>query len=396
MSSITNKNTGNARSVQPVPIDEIINKVASYEYSDEIKTTGKYSDQGKTTKPDSIALMHKDKLLKLLIIINKLKGAVLTDESSLQIKINELFQLLKNKLGNDLYLFSIGAIVKFLPPIKGTSAKKLDRSIETLFGEILTDVELELRNKLSNGEFIVLENVFVNDTESNLLQIIQSIESEKAIDNNAARSKNISLIYIYVVLKNRNRSDFYKHLLTVERVLAECLADLAPEEESKYLHNILPDTLLDSNPKTKIRSFVYLYCASYNQLKQRVDFLSDKLKESRNHASILSGQVQQLTEQGKEKDRIISELKQLAEEKDETINKQQIKINERDGLLQYEINKYETQLKGLKNGLTSKFRRLTQTELEGITAISETLPQEQSTRLNLYILKINQILDTLL
>ncbi len=177
--------------------------------------------------------------------------------------------------------------------------------------------------------------------------------------------------------------------------MAEHLAEFEPEEPSKYLHKLLPEALLDSNSKAKIRSFVYLYFTSHNELKKKVDSLSDRLSDSRSSVDKLSSEVKRLTEQGKEKDNTISQLTEQGKEKDNTITNLQAEIKETNNLLEYELNKCQKQLQGLKTGLISKLHRDMQMELDGITLIANRLKPEDSVSLSMYITNITQLLTIL-
>ena len=396
MSSNSNKKTVNKQPVQPVSIDEIISTVANFEYSIDSKSADNNQEQSKSKKQNSLAQIHKENLAKLLATINKLKGSVVSEESSREPKIKELYDLLKTKLGNDLYLFNVNIVVKFLQGYKSTNADKLDKSIRVLVDAISADVDGELKNLLPDNDYNLLTNLFNNETEPNILQIIKSAASEKTNDEGNTGSKKIlSFIYTYVVLKNRSRSDFYKQLFIVERVLAEHLAEFEQEEPSKYLHKLLPEALLDSNPKAKIRSFVYLYFTNHNELKKKVDSLTDKLSDSYSSVYKLSREKTQLTEQGKEKDITITQLTEQGKEKDNTITNLQAELTEKMNRLEYEVNKYEKQLYGLRIGLVSNIQRHTKIVLEDITVIASRLPQNEGDELHRWITDLKEYFDSL-
>ena len=396
MSSNSNKKTVNKQPVQPVSIDEIISTVANFEYSIDSKSADNNQEQSKSKKQNSLAQIHKENLAKLLATINKLKGSVVSEESSREPKIKELYDLLKTKLGNDLYLFNVNIVVKFLQGYKSTNADKLDKSIRVLVDAISADVDGELKNLLPDNDYNLLTNLFNNETEPNILQIIKSAASEKTNDEGNTGSKKIlSFIYTYVVLKNRSRSDFYKQLFIVERVLAEHLAEFEQEEPSKYLHKLLPEALLDSNPKAKIRSFVYLYFTNHNELKKKVDSLTDKLSDSYSSVYKLSREKTQLTEQGKEKDITITQLTEQGKEKYNTITNLQEELTEKMNRLEYEVNKYEKQLYGLRIGLVSNIQRHTKIVLEDITVIASRLPQNEGDELHRWITDLKEYFDSL-
>lgn len=196
MSSNSNKKPENKQPVQPVTIDEIISTVANFEYSIDSNSADKNQEQGKTKKPNSLAQIHKENFAKLLATINKLKGAVVSEESSRELKIKELYELLKTKLGNDLYLFNVNIVVKFLQGYKSINADKLDRSIKVLFDVISTDVDGELKNLLPDTDYNLITNLFLNETEPNILQIIKSATGAKTINEDNTGSKKI-LSFIY-------------------------------------------------------------------------------------------------------------------------------------------------------------------------------------------------------
>jgi len=396
MSSKSNKKPENITPDLPVFIDEIINTVANFEYSYESKEANKNQEQSKTKKPKSLAQIHKENLSKLLFTMNKLKGAVVRDESSRETKIQELFDLLKTKLGNDLYLFNINIVVKFLQEYKITNTDKFDKSIKFLFDAIFTDIDSELKKLLPENDYKLLTDLFNDETDFKILQIINSSPLAKTNNEGTLGSeKYISLIYLYVVLKNRSRSDFYKKLFIVERVMAEHLAEFEPEEPNKYLLKLLPDTLLDSNIKAKIRSFVYLYFTSHNDLKRNVDSLYNKLSVCHSSIDNLSKEVKQLTEQGKDKDNTITQLTKQGKEKDNTIANMQTELIQTKNYLEYEENKCIKQLQGLKTGLIERLQKDIQMELDGINAIARRLPHDESVKLSRYITNITELLNTL-
>lgn len=89
-----------------------------------------------------------------------------------------------------------------------------------------------------------------------------------------------------------------------------------------------------------------------------------------------------ITESSKETDkyRIIADL--------------QAKLKRAEDRLEYETNKYEKQLQGLKTDLISKFQKDMQMELDGMTAIANRLKSEDSVSLSMYIANIKQLLQT--
>jgi hypothetical protein len=396
MSSNSNKKPENKQPVQLVSIDEIVNTVANFEFSIDSKSADENQEQSKTKKPISLAQIHKENLAKLLATINKLKGSVVIEESSRELKIKELYELLKSKLGNDLYLFNVNIVVKYLHGYKGTNDDKLDKSINLLMDNISTYVDCELKKLLPDNDYNLLTNLFKNETEPNILQIIKSAVGEKTIDeDNTGKKKILSFLYIYVVLKNRSRYDFYKQLFIVERVFAEYLAEFETGEPSKYLLKLLPEALLDSNPKAKIRSFVYLYFTTHNELKKNVDFLTDKLSDSRSVIYKLSSEKNQLIEQGKEKDNEINQLNEAGIKKDSEIVNLNAQLVDTIKKSSYEINDLRRQLDVTRSGLVSNIQKQTKIVLDDLTVIASRIPIDQGDELRDWIKHLKGYFDSL-
>lgn len=384
-------NSNKISEVQIMSIDEIISTVANFDYNIDNKSADNNQVKSKTNKPNNIANIHKENLNKLLAIVSKIKGAGVSEKNTRESKIIELYELVKTKLNNDLYLFNVHIVANFLQGYRSTEADKLDKSIKSLFDVILGEVDL--KKILPN--YALQSNLFY-DIER-LKEIIKSTTSAKTSDaENTESIKTLSYIYIDTILKNRSQLDFYKQLFMVERVLAEHLADFKFKDRNKYLLKSLPEALSGNDPKSKIRSFIHLYFNTYiNDLEQEVDSLSNKLSSSRSSVEELSSKVKQLTEQEKESDNTITQLAKQIKERDETITNLQEELTTTSNRLEYEVNKYEIQLQNLKSGLIERLQNNIQMELEGLTDVANGLPQNDGNILRMYITNIQQLLNTL-
>lgn len=383
------KKTDHKQPIQRLSIDEIISMVANFDNN----TKNKNLEESKTKKPNSVAQIQKEKLVTLLETIGKLKDAVIRRDESNVSKIQELYKLLKTKLGNDLYLLNINILVKFLHGNKITNANPLAPPIKVLFDTILTDVDGELKSLLPDYDYNLLVDLFNHETEPNFQKIINSSGISKTFEEeNEVNKKALSLIYIYIVLTILTRADFYKELFIIERVLAEHITEFETKDSNTFLLKLLPEALIDGNPKTKIRSSVHLYLTTHNrELKKDVD----KLDYYRNLSEKLSEEVKQLTEQGKEKDISISQLIKEGLEKDNAITNLQADLNETNNRLVYEKNKYEKQLQGFKKGIYSNIQRNTKIVIDDISFIASRVPEKESNELHAWILNLKEYFELL-
>ena len=397
MSSISSNKILNEQPAPRVTIDEIISMVAKFEYSIDSKAEDKKLDQKKATKTKNVEQIQKENLAALLLTVIKLKDAVVSRDESRLSKIKEIYELLKIKLGNELYLLNLNIVVKFLQGYKNPSDNQLNPSIQILFDFLLKDIDGDLKNLLSEDSYSLLVDLVNIDTEPNFLQIVKSVVSEKANDDDIDVSKKIlSLIYIYFVLTSLSRADFYKELLIVERVLAEHFTESESKETNIYLLKLLPEALIDNSPEKKIRSFVHLYLSAHNhELKKELVYLNENLDYYRSFSNKLSDKVQQLNEQIDEKDKTIYQLIQERIEKDNSITNLLAELTETNNRLEYEVNKYEKQIQGLKNGLFSNIQRHTKIIMDDITIIASRLPQNEGNELRSWIDNLKEYFESL-
>jgi hypothetical protein len=397
MSSKSNKSPEYIDPVQFISLDEIITTVAKFEYGIDSNSLEKYKDQNKTKKSYNLAQFKKEKLSTILQILDKLKFEDLSRDTNRELKIKELYDLLKSKLSSDLYLLNINTVIKYLHRCNDKKFDIENTIFKLLFDTILADVSDELHDLLPENDYNSLSDLFFNDTEVEFQKIIKSaVGLKKNDDGNSKIKKDLSLIYIYIVLKNRARYDFYKGLFIVERILAEHLAEIKSEESITYLHKILPESLLENNYKDKIRSFIYLYLTPHNnELKKNVESLTTKLNDNLGSVDMLSKEIIQFKEQAADNKTKLTQLTENVKEKDNMIASLKAEIIKKNDLLDFEVNKYERQLKGLRNGLMSKMKEDLQLEIEGITEITNRLQQQDQVTLRCYIRNITQLLDTL-
>jgi hypothetical protein len=215
------KNPLHAQTAQKIPINEIISLVSKLDYCIDIKNKDLNPEESKIKKTKNVEQIKKENIALLSEYLFKLKDISLNQDESRVTKINELYDLLKTKLGNDLYLLNISIVVKILHGNLNINTNLLNPSFKILLDMILTDVDTELKNLLSNVDYTLLTDLLNHETEPSLLQIINSdqINKTKEEDTHEAR-KNLSLIYLFIILKNYSRKNFNQELFIIERSLA--------------------------------------------------------------------------------------------------------------------------------------------------------------------------------
>jgi hypothetical protein len=391
------KNPLHIQTAQKIPIDEIISFVSKLDYCIDIKNKDLNPEESKIKKTKNVEQIKKENIALLSEYLFKLKDISLNQDESRVTKIKELYDLLKTKLGNDSYLLNISIVVKILHGNLNINTNLLNPSFKILLDIILTDVDTELKNLLSNVDYTLLTDLLNHETEPSLLQIINSDQINKTKEENTHEvKKNLSLIYLFIILKNYSRKNFQQELFIIELALAEHFIDVEKKDLSNYLLKILPEAMLDNNYKTKIKSIIHLYLIdNNNHLKKTVDRLADKVDQYSISALKLSDELKELKEEGKIKDHQISQLTQDGIEKANEINNLQVSLTQKTDRLEYEVNLYQKQLDELEAEIISTLNRDLRLEIDSLTAIANRLEPSSSESLNMSIANIKQILNTL-
>ena len=233
--------------------------------------------------------------------------------------------------------------------------------------------------------------------EDKLKEILKSI-TESSTDRPGFKNhvNILSYFYVYLVLKNRARSDFYRQLFRLELIFAEHIAAFEHKEKNKYLLKLLPETFMDSNPKAKVRSFVYLYFTTHiGELTKEVDRLDLKLNEIRNVKDYLSIQLKQVTQEVQTKDYTIAQLTEQGEEKDFKIIKLQEELKALCDRFDYEITRADRQNQELSADIITQVKNSLGLELNELKVFANGLPQGDSEVLRMYVTNIEQYLNTL-
>jgi hypothetical protein len=382
---------------QKIHINEIVSFVSKLDYCIDLNKKELNPEQSKIKKSKNVEQIKKENIELLSQYLFKLKDIFLNQDESRVTKIEELYDLLKTKLGNDLYLLCISIIVKILQENSNTNTKALNPSFKILLDLILKDVDAELKILLSSVYYDLLSDLLNHETEPTLLQIINSIHINKTEEAHIhGPQKILSLIYLFIILKNYSRKNFYQELFIIELVLAVHLIGFEKNAPCNYLLKILPEAMLDYNYKTKIKSFIYLYLLdNNNDLKRTVDRLANNVEHYTSSTLKLSDELKELKGQEKIKDDKIDQLTQDMIEKDNEISNLQAMLNQKSDRLEYEVNLYKKQLEGLKAGITSKINRHLRLEIDNITAIATKLEPSFNESLSVSIANINQILNAL-
>jgi hypothetical protein len=282
-------------------------------------------------------------------------------------------------------------VVNILKVYRDKSEYNLPKAIEELFSLIRIEVEEELNPILSqyNNE---INPFFDSDVLSKIVNQIVKIDERYTI----SIINILSSLYIYLLIKNLRHTFFTRQIFMVERIMATHLADFKHINRNEFLINYLPDALCDKNPKSKIRNSIHIIFTNYiNDLEEDVSLLSIKLKNSQDKLADLSIKTNTLTKQLNEKENNVNELTEQLDSKYIEINQVQLELQETINLLQYERNKYETQLQNLRTGLINRLHNNLRIELEGLSEISNVIPNNNGDIIRMYITNIHQIINGL-
>jgi hypothetical protein len=367
--------------------------VTNFDYTIINKINDTSNTSSKIKRSADLVKNHRKNLDELIVIVSNLKGAVLSEKNTLESKIKKLYELIKTKLGNDLFLFNILIVTKFLQGYKYNGVETLDKSIKILFDTILAEIEVELKKVLLN--YNLLPNLFYSINK--LKEILNSTADTKVKDSDHTENiKILSYIYIHTILKNRYQSDFHKQLFIFERILAEHIADFKQRDKNKYMLKSLPEALTQDEPKSKIRSTIYVYFITYiSELEQEVNSLSNKLKISQTSFFESSNKVNLLEKEVKEKDITIHQLTEQGIEKDETINKLQIEKTEICNRNEYELKTLKREFENLETDIVKELQDKLKLKLDDLSRFANGLQQNDGEFLKIYINKIHQVLETL-
>ena len=373
-------------------IEEIISEVQDFNYNVDPTSIDKEQKESKKKGIKNLGQIRKENISKLLEIISKLNGAVESEKSSREAKIKNLYQLLRDKLGDDLYLFNVQLVAYFLQGFKRIQDIKLDVCIKNLFDIILLDIESQIIEFLpSKSETSLFFDV---DKLKELLRF-------HAVSNNESHlSNNINFIllkfYVYLVLKNFTHSDFYRQLFKIELIFVEHISEFEQKEKNKYLLKLLPDSFLDSNPKAKVRSIVHFYFTSQIiELSGDLGTLTRKLSEIRIDNIALASQVKQLSEEGQVKDNSIVQLTKEGYEKDTNLIKLQGELKALSDRFDYEVNRADRQNQDLRSHIITQVQNNLRIELNDLNEFAKGLPPGESEILKMYLVNIKQVLNIL-
>lgn len=380
-SKIENKSKLNNKNKQ-ISIDNIVVKLNDLQL---VKSKSSSKIDSNKNKPKTNTLSRKDIAVKVYDILEELENVVGKDEE----KIKDLYNRLKAKLGEDIYIVNIGIVSNFLKDEK--NAKRLNKTIMLLFDNIRIDIEVLLKNFLSENDFKILEDITGYETESELTQLINSI---LGTTENKDKINRLAYIYLYLLVKNYAKNYFRKQLFEIEVVLMEFLADFKKLEKNKYLLKNLPESFLSDNPEERIRNSAHLYFLDQNkELKESVRSLTIRLEDSNELRDKLSDDVRQLIKDGSEKDELISNLEKGVEDKIGEITSLKEELETAKGRHTFEINKLERLLQNFRTQFKTNINKKLKNELEDIAIIANRLDNQNSTSLKMALKNINQLLN---
>lgn len=373
-------------------IEEIISEVQDFNYNVDPTSIDKEQKESKKKGNKNLGQIRKENISKLLEIISKLNGAVESEKSSRDAKIKNLYQLLRDKLGDDLYLFNVQLVAYFLQGFKRIQDIKLDVCIKNFFDIILLDIESQIIEFLpSKSETSLFFDV---DKLKELLRFHAVSNNESHLSNNI--NFVLSKFYVYLVLKNFTHSDFYRQLFKIELIFIEHISEFEQKEINKYLLKLLPDTFLDSNPKAKVRSIVHFYFTSQIiELSGDLGTLTRKLSEIRIDNITLASQVKQLSEEGQVKDNSIVQLTKEGHEKDTNLIKLQGELKALSDRFDYEVNRADRQNQDLRSHIITQVQNNLRIELNDLNEFANGLPPGESEILKMYLVNIKQALNIL-
>jgi hypothetical protein len=401
MSLIYDKNNNKKTGGNQLTIDEIANQVSKWNYSIENVSTENKSievNKNKVLKKEDI---QKENLRSLVDLLMKLEDCKI-DSSQSNTQISKLYNLLKEKLNQDINKLNLRLLVKFLRFESDSKVNKLSTTIKGLFNAILEDVRDKLNKNLSKNGFTILEELFDEEIviESRLKAILSSIQEKESINSKEYESKNkvqiATEIYLFVVLKNYDSVFFFRELSIFERVMSEYLADIERKQEYKYLLKDLPEILAKNEPKLKIRSLLLVYFRSHVlKLETDVSKLKDELYETTEANKVLSFKLKEKSAKIAQINLKINELQQKDLENIETINSLNAKLSSTIDRHEYETNKYDTHLQGLKTGIITGLQNNLKLDISNLTDLANELNPDDKRVLNMIINSINQKLNNL-
>jgi hypothetical protein len=378
-----------------VPIDEIIKTIAGIEYSKVLPNIVDNTEKNKAKHSVRVDKSQKENLTKLVEALGQLRKTYVYSGVSTPQKISELYDLLSIKVGKDISLLNLKITVEFLHGYKSINSQKLNPFIVGFLNEIFVETNKKLKTILNEVDYNLISNNLADDEiEDKLQKVINSALNSKANDY----EKNVMYIVLYThfVLNNYTRNTFFKQLSIVERVFAEHISEIGTNESSDYLLNQLPEALLDAQPKLEVKKFIHLYSIEQNK-KLTNDFYvqSNQIQNLDKANGVLRGELSKIREQHKESEEIIVKLTQSETEKSLKIAKLEQELADISQHYKYENNNLKLQLKALKSGMVSKLQKDLQMELDGITAISERVSQDEGVGLKIYVKNILQLLNLL-
>lgn len=374
------------------------------------KLDNKNTQSKNVVNPNKVNYIKTKNLKKLLEVVLQIDKAIYLDNQDRQSISNEqkvvvpqLFELIKQKLGDDAYKFYI----QFCCPLLNKKINKKDYNFELpillFFNCILENISqyflarninfFDLEQKLAEELSLTIDiECQIRDILSNAINNNSNIgNSTQKIDtkNLESKEKIITLIYLYLLLKYRGRIGFDKFSILVERVIVQGIIEFQNKDFNQLSIKILPEALISNHKNNELKKLSFLYYDTTNN-----NFaLHSTNKELNNQLQTLKKDLSSCYLQQKE----LENKNDIQNKKFEVLNKEYSILKEElaktKNRLEFEIEKYEKQIRGLKSGIYSKMKENLQIELNGIENIAKRLPDEFSQKLSLWVDNLYQILN---
>lgn len=385
-------NSNKKSNPKTLTFDEIKKEIENLRYELNPNQKGKSLGSKDTRESNVVNPIRKKDIDKFVEIFSHIEQLPVTEKNAGESKINDIYNLVKTKVGDSIYQFNLKIAIKTLQEFKKIKPEKLSSAIEELLNVILKNIEEELRSLLSQKDYDLLSNLCDDKTKSNLLQIIDSgIIKNK--ENDEINKIFLSNLYTYIIIRYKNRKDFLSQLSLIENGFIEYLADYKLEKNKKHLLKLLPEALLEKDTKTKIISFAHIYMANFiSDLEPKLESVTKRLEASHNEYNKLNKKANELTNEVSQKKEQINELTKREEESGRKIDELEKELTETKKLLEFEVNKSKRQLDGLKSGIIKGLKKQMEMELDDLRDFANDLPKENKNDLKMYIENIEQIL----
>lgn len=392
---MSNKNSKTPKQ-ERVSINQIIDSISRFEFDKENSKSD--TEEIKEKKPKTLEQIQRENLLELLNSVEKLEKCFLNVGDDQSKKIEELNDLIKEKLGDKKYILDLRLALKFINENKNKNPISTNKIFKNLIDLIARYIDAKMKDFFSVSDYEVLSELSNEETiESDLIHLINFVyNTDKKQDKSQTSTIILSQLYTFVILKHYKRFDFKDIIFTFERLLCEKIAELDSTDRNKFLLKSLPDALLDNNPKTKSRTALNQYLINHNKdLKNEIIIKSQRLEEKIALENEMLTELNQLREREINNNVILDDLKRKIAEKDAQLKDLDNDLRQKSDLLEFETNIYENQLQDLKSGIVSRLQRDIQMELDGMTSISNKIGEESGQNLRMYITNITQLLNSL-